>query len=545
MLTIAILADDVKLCSLDAKLVSQLSTESNIHLKSILVQKPINNSLRDRLCARGLVRIIAAFHHRLLYAAEQLLLNLFARQSREKINVSGLFTDVKIVSGYTTGSSHHLFEFTPESIAAIKQDKYDLIIRFSSYILKGDILNSSRLGILSEHNGDNRFYRGGPPGFWEVFHSEPYTGYIIQLLTKDLDAGKVIYRGWTKTRFFYAYNRYCSTIASHSATIRIIKNIASTGSIETIEQPLPFAGRIYKLPSTSVQQLYVLKTFSYVVRQAFRRALHLRYRWNVALSLTHWRDTSFSRAYPISFRADHFLADPFLLRKNESLYLLAEAYSYKKAKGLIVASKINREKCSKPLVFQTILEERHHLSFPFTFTYNSSQYLVPESHEARTISLYRFDSKSLALEEMPPIMSNVSAVDSLIFPYNNLWWLLTNIDINETGEFDSSLFCYYSDNPLSGDWRPHQLNPIVHAAGKARNGGLILEHERPIRVCQHHNFLRYGSAISLLEIIELTPTSYHERLITELTPNFKQSIEGIHHMSSIEDITAFDFAEYH
>ena len=61
----------------------------------------------------------------------------------------------------------------------------------------------SKIGIFSFHHGDNDFYRGGPPGFWEVYNQEPSTGFIIQRINEVLDNGDVIFKGNIPTSFFY------------------------------------------------------------------------------------------------------------------------------------------------------------------------------------------------------------------------------------------------------------------------------------------------------------------------------------------------------
>ena len=70
-----------------------------------------------------------------------------------------------------------------KGLNAIDED-IDVLIRFNSNILRGDILNCTRFGILSFHTGDNRVVRGGPAGFWEVFNNEDTSGFILQILTQ-------------------------------------------------------------------------------------------------------------------------------------------------------------------------------------------------------------------------------------------------------------------------------------------------------------------------------------------------------------------------
>ena len=59
-------------------------------------------------------------------------------------------------------------------------------MRGGSGILKGEILRSSKFGIISFHHGDNRFYKGKPSA-WEVKEKNLKSGFTIQILNEKLD----------------------------------------------------------------------------------------------------------------------------------------------------------------------------------------------------------------------------------------------------------------------------------------------------------------------------------------------------------------------
>jgi len=68
----------------------------------------------------------------------------------------------------------------------------DVIIHTGVGILKGDILNATKVGVLSYHHGDLRKYRGSHAGFWEFVNYEDAAGITLQILSPDLDAGQVV-----------------------------------------------------------------------------------------------------------------------------------------------------------------------------------------------------------------------------------------------------------------------------------------------------------------------------------------------------------------
>ncbi|MBT4516297.1 MAG: hypothetical protein HOC78_00160, partial [Candidatus Komeilibacteria bacterium] len=60
--------------------------------------------------------------------------------------------------------------FNRNDVEHIKSYKLDFILRFEFGIIKGCVLNSAKYGVWSFHHGDEQEYRGGPPGFWEIYH---------------------------------------------------------------------------------------------------------------------------------------------------------------------------------------------------------------------------------------------------------------------------------------------------------------------------------------------------------------------------------------
>jgi hypothetical protein len=47
-------------------------------------------------------------------------------------------------------------------------------------------------------------------------------------------------------------------------------------------------------------------------------------------------------------------------------------------------------------------------------------------------------------------MNDLMSVDKIIFPKDELWWMLTTINPTETGSNDADLHLYSSDFPIPG-----------------------------------------------------------------------------------------------
>ena len=96
-------------------------------------------------------------------------------------------------------STEYSDRFQNTDIKKIKDHNLDILVRFGFRILRGEILESAKYGVWSYHHGDNKINRGGPPGCWEVLENWDVTGSILQILTEDMDGGKVLYRSYSQT----------------------------------------------------------------------------------------------------------------------------------------------------------------------------------------------------------------------------------------------------------------------------------------------------------------------------------------------------------
>src|SRR6478609_1311817 len=121
--------------------------------------------------------------------------NAFAKKDLRQL------TDCKILP-VTTIQTKHTDRLTDEDLNKIRNEQPDVLLRLGFKILKGEILNVARFGIWSFHHGDNRLNRGMPAGLWEVMNEWDETGVTLQILSEDLDAGKVLARSYSSTDDF-------------------------------------------------------------------------------------------------------------------------------------------------------------------------------------------------------------------------------------------------------------------------------------------------------------------------------------------------------
>ncbi len=453
-----------------------------------------------------------------------------------KFEVQKIYVDPEI------SSSGSYYRYKTEDINKIKKLNLDVLIRGGSGILKGEILNLCQLGIISFHHGDNDFYRGSPPGFWEVYNKEPSTGFVIQRLTDDLDGGDVIFKANIPTSFFYKLN-VCNLYLKSSIFLhKTLEKISIDIDNINCYPKKPYVYQIYKIPRFYQSISYLFKTFVISMQKIFNRFFNLYLRWNVAFQFTEdWKNPNLSKSIVIKNPKNRFLADPFVINYNSKTVVFVEDYDFSVKKGKISAYEIS------PNGYKEIgvaIEEKFHLSYPYLIKSNDDLFMVPETHESKDIRIYKCVEFPLKWKLHKILMKNISAVDTNIFKFNNKYWLFTNLDSSNVNDHSSELHIFYSDNIDSSIWTPHLLNPVIFDSKQARNGGMIYSEKNQLyRVFQRQDFNLYGASLGVSKINTLTENKYEEKVFINVLPNFIKNIKGIHSFSYNSGVLVNDFVK--
>lgn len=154
----------------------------------------------------------------------------------------------------------HFKHFSAEALERIATAEFDLIIRLGGRgIYTGPILTLPRCGLVSIHHGDNRRYRGGPPGFWEAMNGENELGFIVQRLTATLDGGEVLARGQVPAGRTAAENCARLYAAADAALADAMRHFLATGRLPQAEPAAERLGPIYKLPGLKDLAAYLFR----------------------------------------------------------------------------------------------------------------------------------------------------------------------------------------------------------------------------------------------------------------------------------------------
>ena len=501
--------------------------------------------MKAKIKTNGLFRTVSLVLFKLVTTIEYKILSVFfqdVRDHKQTLSIDEFNNNETVYLDPVFSASGLFVHYPDEDIFKIKSLKLDIIIRGNAPgIFKGDIIYSAKEGIISFHHGDNRWNRGGPPAYWEVYLRKPSTGFIIQILTEDLDGGSVLFRGNIQTKRSYIENIVNLYNVSNPYLAKILLQYATSNKLPSAEEKLPFAGSLLMIPSFTESISYLLRTgLLYISLVIKRLILRKDERWSVAFIKAPWRYAILRKGIQIKNPPNRFFADPFVITRDEKTICYVEDYCYKKKRACITAIEIIDNK--NYLILDPVIQEPFHLSFPFLFEYQQELYMVPETSKSNSVRLYKCVEFPLKWEYQKDILRNVSVVDSMIFEYDGKWWLLCNMAIGGASDHSSTLMAFYSENPLSDDWIAHELNPLIFDSNIARNGGILDVNSRfPIRSRQKQGFNLYGTGLTLAKINNLTPSSFSEEEIGQISPDFFKKIKGCHHIHSNGNYTVYDY----
>jgi hypothetical protein len=218
---------------------------------------------------------------------------------------------------------------------------------------------------------------------------------------------------------------------------------------------------------------------------------------------------------------DRFWADPFPLSREGKNYIFVEELFYKENVGHISLIELGND--GKPQAINRIIEKPYHISFPFVFKAGDDYFMVPETSANKSIDIYKCTRFPHKWEFVKSLMKDLRAVDTILFCYENKWWLFTTIDETDGLSGGSTeLFLFFNDDLFSDAWESHPQNPIITDVRISRPaGGKIY---RPSQDCSG----RYGRAINICQILALSETEYNETPVYRITPDWDKDIKGTH-----------------
>ncbi len=434
------------------------------------------------------------------------------------------------------------FELTAGETATSAQEVgalgLDVVVYLGTEIPAG-VNSASRLGVMAfgwaQADGNRRM----PVGFWEVFERRETTSFAVRLFGIDRPAGRTLLQGCVPTRHYYLLNQAALLDKANFYLRSVLRDVV------TARRPLPDVpttpdqrvARAY--PSSGEVLAYAWRSARATVTKKIDALSHREVHWQVSFARTPWRNTTLAKGHLIDNPPGHYLADPFVSRRDGRDYCFVEDFDCSTQRGAISVYELEATSARRVGV---AIDEPFHMSFPFLFEYDGALFMCPETSEHRDIRVYRCIEFPLKWQLEKAVMTGVRAADTMLFERDGRWWMLTNLDPADTGEICSELYVFSAESPLSSEWTAHPRNPVVFDAGFARNGGLLRDGNTVFRVSQRQGFDRYGQGSQVNEILALDNARYEERPVLRIDPVFRPGLLGTHHLHSQHGVTVFDFA---
>jgi hypothetical protein len=450
-------------------------------------------------------------------------------QSLRKVDLSRELRDVDQIDCAVTTRGRFSQHFAARDVEAIASRRLDFILRFGFNIIRGDILTAARYGVWSYHHDDERLYRGGPPGFWEIFHGDDRTGAILQRLTDRLDGGVVLHRGFFGTcKGSWTHNIDRAFFGSADWCARVCAEIAAGHTAHLSAEPSASTAPIRRAPSNGQLARCLLRMGTHVARKLSELLLHDEV-WNVGFvdrSVPQIvREGSLGGA-PVRWCPAHapgrFIADPFVYDagQGDGARVLVEDFDQSRKGDRTTDGKGRICELAPPypdrqLRLHAALEPGHHLSYPCVFAEGGQIYCVPESYQASGARLHR-RAPDGTWHLVRTLVGGQPVVDPTLFKHQDRYWLL--FTLQDDGAFGNLKLYGYHATALDAVWTPHALNPLKCDIGSARPAGTpaVVDGQlfRPSMDCSR----TYGGALVINRVVTLSPTEFEEVAVARLDP---------------------------
>lgn len=433
--------------------------------------------------------------------------------------------------------------FTPDVIAQLRDLKIDVLLRFGFNIIRGDMLRVARYGLWSYHHGDNEFYRGGPPCYWELVEGNPCTGVILQVLNEELDNGQVIDKAIVSStlRMSHGENQMAPYLTASRMMMRALYRLHQGGWDEVQRHAPPdvrYAGRqsLYRSPGNVETCRFVASKLAQTLGRRLKFSRSQGDYWQIGLRPRSQPGVLPSSLSGVLWRpnpAGTFHADPFLIENAGRTWLFAEEYVYSTGRGRLVCSEVRS--VSDVSEAQVILDEPWHLSNPFVFRLGSDFFMIPESRKSGKVTLYRATDFPFRWVKERNLFE-FGGLDTNVFQHDGLWWILTTVaDPPGSGP----QLCLFHTKDLFAPATLHPSSPVAADVRHARSGGRVhVTSEGMWRVAQDCS-VRYGYALQFRRITELTTRNYREEHHSSIYPP-GDGIVGVHAWDATQKFEAFD-----
>lgn len=235
---------------------------------------------------------------------------------------------------------------------------------------------------------------------------------------------------------------------------------------------------------------------------------------------------------------DRFFADPFLLSQDQKYYyILVEEYIFCQEKGRITCLTVDK-KNMQLVDREIILNESHHLSYPFT----CGDYIIPEGHRSGATYAYKKVNGGERYRKVK--ISENALIDPTLLVYGDRYWIFaTTKKVQSDAVTKLSIF----HSGRFGAFIPHEKNPVKNDIKSARPAGNFFEYRGKLYRPAMDSEKSYGRKVRVMEVKRLTVQDYEEQevlvLSSEHAPPYNM---GLHTFNVYENCIIVDgYREYY
>jgi hypothetical protein len=235
-----------------------------------------------------------------------------------------------------------------------------------------------------------------------------------------------------------------------------------------------------------------------------------------------------------------YLADPFGLRRGETTHVFVEAFDYRTKHAVI-----EHHEFDSGLLWRgkrIALARPFHLSYPFIVEEGGTVFMIPESHRAGEIALYRAREFPNDWVRETALLPSVPGAEPSLIRHEDRWWMFFTI-VGPNARDQRELHVAHAEK-LTGPWQLHPQNPVLSDRSGARPGGTPFVAADgmvmlPVQDCSQ----TYGGALRMLRFTTLAPEAIVlERCATRLTGDLVSPThqDGCHTLSQCGGLTLID-----
>ena len=375
-----------------------------------------------------------------------------------------------------------------------------------------------------------------PPGVLEVLRGEGSTGSLLEAWTPGSGNGQVIYRSYGPTDHVSVRrnrNRLCWK--GSAFFLRKLRDLAEQGARAIQGETAPPTPPPFKPTNLAMAALLLRLAFRYVRGKLLDLLTHEQ--WYLAYRFEDRPGDDFRDLTEIMPPKDRYWADPFPVRTRDGrTFVFFEELRYKDPKGRILALEIDPERgAGEPFA---VLERGYHLSYPHVFEWQGQYYMLPETSQNRTVTLFRCVSFPDRWAEERDLLRDIDAVDATIEEIDGCWWMFVSVaPFGATNREELHLF--RAGTPL-GPWTPHPGNPVKSDCRGARPAGRLFRRDgllyRPAQNCAGG----YGTSIVIHRVDLVTPDAYRETPVADIIPGWDPKARRAHTVNRCEGLVVLD-----